>query len=252
MAGRGCVYGDQIQGGRPYQEDSFRIERHGEIEIVLALADGMGGHAGGGIASRLAVDAFVETVLQAENDVTADRLAAGLAAANAAVAAGVDGTPALAGMGCTLVGAVIAAGRLCWISVGDSPLWLLRDGTATRLNEDHSMLPLLLDMAARGKISEDEALTGYRRHQLRSAVSGGVMRLIDAPADPLVLASGDQLLLASDGLDVLPSSEWVAVAEAMRDRAGEAVVSALLESARAKSGAGQDNTTVIYYRHLDG
>jgi protein phosphatase len=120
----------QSPGKRGYQEDDYGVlDADGKGEHLLFLvADGMGGHAGGDTASAVVTESFTEAYRAASGS-TRERLQLALAAANAALAAAIADNSALKGMGSTLVAAVVSAAGLEWLSVGDSPLWLYRDGT---------------------------------------------------------------------------------------------------------------------------
>ena len=241
----------QRKGARAYQEDDLRVVHGGEDhDVLMTLADGMGGHQGGAVASRLAVVTFAETFGEAEGSVAA-RLRASLDAANAAVGrrAGEDGD--CWGMGCTLVACVVTRDEHAhWISVGDSPFWLLRvpeegdEAILRRLNDDHSMKPVLEDLASLGRIAPGEVAKGS--HQLRSAVMGEPLAMVDE-GRRLRLEKGDRLLLASDGLETLPEAE---IAKVCREEGTAAeAVSTLLAQVEEAARPGQDNVTVILYEH---
>ena len=119
MAGRWRGEAGQHQGARPYQEDSWALKRLGDGSLLAVVADGMGGHAGGAVASKLAVEAFVHALEQGGG------LADGLQDANGAVRKGAVDKPDLSGMGATLVAAQVRGDEVRWISVGDSPLFLV-------------------------------------------------------------------------------------------------------------------------------
>src|SRR5437868_304933 len=173
MAGGWRGEGGQHQGARPYQEDSWALGTLGDGSLLAVVADGMGGHAGGAIASKLAVDAFVHALEQGGG------LADGLQDANAAVGKGAVDKPDLAGMGATLVAAEVRGDEVRWISVGDSPLFLVSAGKLERLNADHSMAPQIDEMLKRGLLTEEEAASHPARHTLREAVMGEPLTLID-------------------------------------------------------------------------
>src|ERR1700755_651910 len=101
MAARWRGEGGQHQGARPYQEDSWALRTLSDGSVLAVLADGMGGHAGGAVAGKLAVEALVLAVEQGRS------LGDGLLDANAAVKAGAKGRSELKGMGTTLVGALV-------------------------------------------------------------------------------------------------------------------------------------------------
>lgn len=172
------VAGEQIRGGRDYQEDNFALtllagERSAGDRLLLVLADGMGGHAGGGaVASDTVVQAFWTGFRQAAAEV-ATNLRAGVEAANAAVRAKQQSDAALAEMGSTLVAALVPGQRLYWASVGDSGLWLFRAGQLRRLNEDHSMRPLLFDLVELGRMTrQDDPRRGPGRPSGASSTVG--------------------------------------------------------------------------------
>ena len=251
--------GGQIAGARPYQEDDFRVTAFPDrdpdgCDMLMVLADGMGGHQGGAEASRLAVSTAVESFRQATGGVAA-RLRASLDAANAAVGR-YAADPRYAGMGCTFVACVVTEDEMAhWISVGDSPLWCVRVGTEgdasrmDRLNADHSMRPVLENLVQLGRMTPEEAATGGAT-QLRSAVTGEALKLVDSGSPPVRLSAGDRIVLASDGLETLPGEEVLRLGG--RNRAAAATVSDLLEAVETIGKPSQDNATVIVYRHLAG
>ena len=245
------VAGDQIQGGRDYQEDSFSIilladNDAGGDRLLLILADGMGGHAGGAVASDTVVQTFWEGFNKAAAGV-ADNLRAGIDAANEAIEAKQQSDVALSEMGSTLVAALVLEHHLYWASVGDSILWLFRDGCLHRLNEDHSMRPLLLELVELGRMTEEEALNDPRIHQLRSALVGEDLPLLQIADNGYQLKAGDVVLLASDGLETLSGETLAAEIETHEDDAKE-MVRALLDRVSAAAAPNQDNTTALAYR----
>lgn len=245
----GRFVAQQIPGGREYQEDDYGlIEREDpDMDEVLLLADGMGGHVSGDTASRMVVKTFVETYHDTEGPTT-DRLRACLTAANDALAEATDEKPELTGMGSTVVAAVISQHGLDWISVGDSPLWLFRDGTLHRLNADHSMAPVLANLVAVGRMTEEEAATDSKRNALRSAVMGDEIHLIDVSSQPVAIRKSDRLLLASDGLMTLEDEDIARILKGKHDAPLEAIAEALIHAVEAVERPNQDNTTVLLYR----
>jgi len=221
--------GAQHQGARPYQEDSWTLRGLPDGALLAVLADGMGGHAGGSVASRLAVGAFIMAVEQGGS------LAEALQAANLAIAEGAARNTALRGMGSTLVAVMVKGDAVMWISVGDSPLYLVQDGRLERLNADHSMAPQIDELVARGVISAVEAAHHPGRHTLREAVMGNPLTLIDEGSRRL--GAGARLLLCSDGVQSLDEAGIAA-------GAGGAVRE-LIEAVLALRAPHQDNVTVI-------
>jgi serine/threonine protein phosphatase PrpC len=221
--------GAQHQGARPYQEDSWALRGLADDALLAVLADGMGGHTGGSIASRLAVGAFIMAVEQGGS------LAEALQAANLAIAEGVSRKPELRGMGSTLVAVMVKGDAVMWISVGDSPLYLVQDGGLERLNADHSMVPQIDELVTRGVLSAAEAAHHPGRHTLREAVMGERLTLIDQGSRSL--QPGGRLLVCSDGIQSLDDAR---IAEKAARPAQE-----LIEAVLAVAAPAQDNVTVI-------
>ncbi len=248
------------QGARNYQEDSALIWPGGdamlpasltadgrEPEMVAVLADGMGGHAGGALASRMACEEFIKSVALLDGDVH-DRLAAGLHAANDAIADKVSNNPLLNGMGSTLVGVIFKTEGVVWVSVGDSPLFLYRGGEIAVLNEDHSLAPELDRMVEQGRMTSEAARRDPRRHMLRSAVTGDDLDLVDFSGKPLRVEPGDYVILASDGVNSLEPTEIERIVAAYADDGADAVAKALIRAVEALRDPHQDNTTVVAVR----
>jgi protein phosphatase len=243
------------QGARAYQEDTALV-RLGEATtpadpdaptVLAVLADGMGGHAGGAVASGLACEVFL-SAFAGEQGPLRQRLLAALGAANQAIADKVADAPMLSGMGCTLVGVAFGREGVEWVSVGDSPLLLFRRGEIAALNEDHSLAPELDRQAAAGKISFEEARRDPRRHMLRSAVAGEDIELVDVSRRPLPLAAGDYVILASDGINTLAAGEMERTIAAYAEEGAQAVADALIRAVEAARDPHQDNATVVAVR----
>lgn len=229
MTGRWRGEGAQHQGARPYQEDSWALKRLADDSLLAVLADGMGGHVGGAVASKLAVDAATAIVAGGNS------LADALNAANRAIGEKIASDPKLESMGATLVVAIVSADELHWISVGDSPLYLVMDGAVERLNADHSMAPQIDALVARGVITAAQAAHHPGRHTLREAVMGNPLSLIDQGSRRLGV--GAVLLLCSDGVESLDHSRIATVAS----KPAQVLVEAVL----AVGAPHQDNVTVI-------
>ena len=235
--------GGQFLGKREVQEDELgfvdgpTLDPGGQHPVVI-VADGMGGHASGELASRLAVRAFIEAY--GTEGRPADRLRAALDRANQAIDDAIRDNLSLDGMGTTLVAAAITADGLEWVSVGDSPLYLCRGGRLKRLNEDHSMAPVI---AAMREIDPATA-RGMNPNELRSALVGFALTKVDASPMPELLRPGDLILLASDGLNTLDDGEIASIVSASRRDGPEAVKDALLAAVAAQDAPAQDNVTV--------
>jgi protein phosphatase len=151
-------------------------------------------------------------------------------------------------MGCTLVGVAFGAEGVEWVSVGDSPLFLVRNGEIVLLNEDHSMAPEIDKLAAAGRISWEAARSDPRRHFLRSALTGGEIDLVDRSHRPLTLQPGDVVIVASDGIHTLSHPQ---IARLAATGGPDGVADALLAAVEAAGEPYQDNTTVVVVRVAD-
>jgi serine/threonine protein phosphatase PrpC len=235
----------QIIGARDYQEDYAVFQTSpSRDEILAVLSDGMGGHTSGEVASHAAVDAFVKTYTKSEESSIAPKLKSALQNSNNELASLVAKDATLDGMGCTLVAAVFNSSGLQWVSVGDSPLFLYRNKRITRLNEDHSMAPVIADSLRQGKITKEEAENHPHRNALRSALMGSPLELVDAPTSPFPLLAGDIIILASDGLLTLSDDEIANLIFANQASTADMLASALLSAVEKKNRPRQDNTTV--------
>ena len=239
----------QWQGARSYQEDAFgtlEVDLAGTGEpsaLLMVLADGMGGAAGGAVASRIAVEMFSREFAKSSGTI-GDRFRRCLEAATARLRERETEDPRLSGMGTTVVAALYDGRGVDWLSVGDSPMWLFTAGTLARLNADHSMAPLLAQLVRKGELTPDEARSDRRRNMLRSAVAGRPAELVDCGYRPCRLRPGDCLLIASDGLETLSEEEIARELGAAKGN-GEAAADALVSALRAAADPGQDNATFM-------
>jgi len=120
----------------------------------------------------------------------------------------------------------------------------VRGGKVHRLNEDHSMAPLLDDAVKKGKLTSEEAAGHRDRNALRSAVSGAPIDLVDVTDEPEPLRRGDVLILASDGLLTLTEKEIAVLVSAQKSAGARAIVNKLLGAVSDKNKRRQDNTTI--------
>nr|WP_222132422.1 PP2C family serine/threonine-protein phosphatase [Pseudonocardia sp. C8] len=161
---------------------------------LLALADGMGGHAAGEVASSLVISALAPL----DDDVPGDDLLAELRAAthdgNDAISRHVAEAPDLEGMGTTLTAILFAGSRLGMVHVGDSRCYLLRDGEFTQITKDDTFVQSLID---EGRITEEEAHTHPQRSLLLRAITG---QDVEPSLSIREARAGDRFLLCSDGL----------------------------------------------------
>jgi PPM family protein phosphatase len=211
---------------------------------VAVLCDGMGGHRGGALASRLACENFLPAILEA-TPVVRSRLMEALNTANGAIAQKVEKDPANKGMGSTLVGVYITRDGLDWISVGDSLLYLIRDTELRTLNADHSLAPEIDKLAESGKISWQAARADPRRHYLRSALTGDDIDMIDLSEQTMQLLDGDVLILASDGIHTLETDAIARIVIEAGRGAASTIAERLIDAVDDAGAPHQDNTTVV-------
>lgn len=249
----------QIQGKRSAQEDAVEVAFPGAPaetapgaaeRIVVAMADGMGGHVGGRIASSIVSKRFVETA--GAGGPWSEKAVAALAQANQALRTATEKRPELDGMGSTLVGVSVDCEGLAWVSVGDTGLFRLSGDSYERLNEDHSFGAYLDEQAANGLITPEAAAQDRRRNQLFHALLGDPIEHFECRGARLTLAPGDMVLVATDGLKTLDDAAVGTFLKAHRDLAAVDLVRALLDAVEAADRPRQDNTTLFLLRARDG
>lgn len=234
------------------QEATYQGRSRGH---VLLVADGMGGHAAGEVASALsveAVEAFVVELLRRfsnlqasdEHGVISD-LRQAVCQADARIVEEVALHPELAGMGTTLTMAFASGSRLFVIHAGDSRCYLLRGGAINQLTEDHTMVA---EMVGRGEISPEQARHHPHRHVVTNVLGGGHAG-VRVDVQRVSLEPGDVLLLCSDGLtDMLDDARISAVLAAEPEP--EAACASLV--AQANEAGGHDNITAVVARFEAG
>ncbi len=239
------------QGRRDTQEDAiaariFDAARAGYVVV----ADGMGGHAAGEVASDLVIkawrgvlDAVLESPEPSESAIQ-DALPMAAMQANAAVASYCEEQQPGFNMGATLLGVLLRRNQLYWISIGDSPLYLFRDGSLTQINEDHSMAPVIDARVAQGALSEAEGRDHPDRNQLTSVIMGAAIPKVDCPEGGMELTSEDILILGSDGLQYLDDSEIQAILRTNAAGLSRDIADTLLQALTAKADPDQDNISI--------
>jgi protein phosphatase len=224
---------------RSANEDCYALSP--ELGLFL-VADGMGGHTAGQVASELAADGTVKAlarVCQSEAPLT-EKLRYCVAAANHEIFATAQAKPEFAGMGTTLVAVLAGTGRIALAHVGDSRAYLIRAGRIRQLTDDHS---LVAELVRRREISASAARGHPHRHVLTRAL--GVRRSVQPDLAELTPATGDLVVLCSDGLTTHVRDEEIA-AVATEDGDLEASCARLVELANARGG--EDNITVAIVR----
>ena len=240
----------QVQGERQSQQDRAACMSWPNGYHLMVLGDGMGGHAAGEVASGTVIESFRKAFVSGSELDPRERLFQALQAANYAIFDRSVAEPALQGMGTTLLAVVVAADALHWVSVGDSPLWLLRGREMHRLNEDHSIGGVLDRRAHAGEITYEEANQASGRSKLLEAVMGADIKRVDSPVAPLPLRGGDIVLLASDGVETCPCDELWKIAQTETSAAD--LVGVILQAVEAHALPAQDNATVVVLRLSEG
>jgi serine/threonine protein phosphatase PrpC len=182
-------------------ENDEEMQKRGRLAVV---ADGMGGQEGGQIASTIAVDTVRDVFLNGPADDPATALETAYQSAHKAIQEYALEHPELAGMGTTCTAAVLKDGYLTYGHVGDSRLYLLRQGVIIQLTRDQSYVQQMVES---GVISAEQAKTHPSRNILTSALGSDSAVEADFAKAPVPLLAGDVLLLCTDGLHGLVHDE---------------------------------------------
>lgn len=239
-------------GGR---SDSGRQRDHNEDSLLaipeaglFAVADGMGGHEAGEVASALALSALQEALaprvkLPAALQAPAlEALAEGVRVANRRVFEAGRHRPADARMGTTLVTALLENGQAVLASVGDSRIYRVRDGKLDQLSRDHSLVG---ELVARGEMTPEEARHSPHKHVITRAL--GMQPAVEVDAWSDALQSGDLFLLCSDGLTDEVTDPEILEALLAGGSDLEAACQALIDLANRRGG--RDNITALLVRY---
>lgn len=230
---------------REINEDSFIIRFQGERGF-LAVADGMGGHKAGEVASSMAIEllsSHLEEGLYTSPAASRDWLSflrEGFEKCNTMIYQESLRVPEYYGMGTTITAALVVERKMYFAHVGDSRLYLYRQGKLDLLSRDHSLVQGLVE---EGLVSPEEAMTHPRRHILTRAVGTEEQVLVDTSS--LSLQDGDLCLLCTDGLSNSVSASEI---EEILARPVSLAVQGqtLLDLANARGG--EDNVTLILAR----
>jgi protein phosphatase len=203
---------------------------------LLALADGMGGHAAGEVASQLVIEALQPLDDDEPGGDLLGKLESAIASGNAAIADQVERSPELDGMGTTLTAILFAGNRLALCHIGDSRGYLLRDGELNQITRDDTFVQTLVE---EGRITAEQAHTHPQRSLIMRALTG-------AEVEPTLTIrearAGDRYLLCSDGLSDVVSEETIADTLSSVADHGDCA-DRLIEL--ALRGGGPDNVTVV-------
>src|SRR5437764_10352393 len=233
---------------RQHNEDTFLVEDEAKLFLV---ADGMGGHAAGEIASRIAVDSISEFIIHTKEDDgtwphaydeqyrrSTNRLMAAVRMANTRVLEAMRKDARLRGMGTTVVACLGDDTTMAFAHVGDSRAYLIRDGALSRITNDHSWV---FEQVQAGMLTEAEA----EKHPLRNVITralGGALS-VNPDASEIDSRPGDVYLLCSDGLTgMVPEEEILKLVTENADDL-ETACRQLIDTANERGGL--DNVTTI-------
>ena len=242
---------------RKHNEDAYLLDAERGLFVV---ADGMGGHAAGEVASRLTVESIQEFISGTEDDhdntwpfgynnrysVDGNRLSTAVERANEKVMRAVVNRPELKGMGTTVVAALFDEKRVTLVHVGDSRAYLLRDAELRRLTDDHSWVQ---EQVNAGILSEEEARSHPLKNVVTRALGGGAHVAVDLIEIPV--GDGDRYLLCSDGLTGMVSDDEIHDALAS-PRSLEQVVRGLIDLANERGGVDNITAITVEVRTADG
>ena len=218
-------------------------QRVGRLPSLFIVADGMGGHAAGDLASRVCVETVVDSIGTSSKRQPAAILREAIAKANAAVLKKAAQKPDYAGMGTTIVAAVIDGNTLTVANVGDSRLYLIDDDRIDQITQDHS---LVAEMVRSGRLTREQMRDHPEKNIITRAVGGE--ETVEADLFDVGMRKGDVILLCSDGLTNMVEDEQIfriIRRERTLKEAGQKLIQA------ANSAGGRDNISVVLARQSE-
>lgn len=183
---------------RTINQDSIFVSTHpvGKLQNLFIVADGMGGHKAGDVASRMAIEKFVKYACTTHMTDPANILDSGIISINKEIYHLAESNRDYSGMGTTFVAATLSGNHLYIANVGDSRLYLIgRD--IKQITRDHSLVE---DMVRMGMIAKEEARTHYKKNVITKAIGAVDDRAATPDIFEIEIEEGDKLLLCSDGL----------------------------------------------------
>lgn len=212
-------------------------EELAETGAIFVVADGMGGHRGGEIASRIAVRTILAFYAADGEQERSHALAFAFREANKTIIQESVADSALFGMGTTCTALALHDGHAYFAHVGDSRAYLLRDGTVTQITHDHSIVG---EMVRSGILTDEDARHHPRRNVITRSLGAQEDTAADIPAVPMEIRAGDVFMLCSDGLTTYLSDADIAAV--LSAHPPEAACKKMVEM--ANDAGGRDNITV--------
>ena len=231
-------------GKRVHNEDSFLLSEKSKFPMLFAVADGMGGHAAGAVASSLAVEQLFTLDEKVEPERELEMLRNAIEHANLGIYRAAEKDRTLRGMGTTLVAALLMGNGYIAANVGDSRMYQYHDKTLGTVTTDHSLVEQLV---LAGAITKEEARVHPQRNIITRAM--GVSPVVDVDLFERVWSAGDILVLCSDGLHgAVEEDDMISVLSSARTL--ESMCELLIQL--ALDNGGTDNITVILIRFEEG
>lgn len=237
------VHRTDVGKKRSINEDYLDVVDKSEGLYLAVLADGMGGHNAGDVASELAVrfltDRFLKSALQlgSEEEIVSSWMQEAYEGANERISSIAESDPSCKGMGTTLIAAVFQENKVTFAHIGDSRVYLYSKGEIKPLTKDHSYVNVLLDS---GEIDEEQARNHPKKNMLMKAI--GTEISIDPDILTVRLRQGEIILMCSDGLSNMVNAEQMTyVLE--KDVSLTAKVNTFIELANEQGG--EDNISII-------
>ena len=250
------------QGRREYQQDavyvtpSKKFAANRKTRVMAVVCDGMGGMADGGKASRTAIQMMINGFQNVQNQpqmnipgffrsaiVTIDKTIASFPKENGR------------GSGTTMVAAIAEENKLCWASVGDSRIYIIRENNnqteMRQITRDHNYWLRLQEMVAQGKMTQEEAMGKRQKEALISFLGIGNVSLMDISTEPIPMQYGDIVMLCSDGITkTLPDHQIKSIILDDKNPIEQKAVQ-LVEAAIHGNTHSQDNTSVAILQYRE-
>ena len=231
-------------GKRVHNEDNYLLSEKSELPMLFAVADGMGGHAAGSVASQLLVEQLAGFDSDVEAGKELEMLRHAIESANLGIFRAAERDRSLRGMGTTLVAALILGNEYIAANVGDSRMYQFHNKTLFTVTTDHSLVEQLV---LAGAITKDEARVHPQRNIITRAM--GVSSTVDVDLFERIWTPGDILMICSDGLHGSVEEEDI-ITVLSSGRSLESMCDVLIQL--ALDNGGTDNITLILIRFEEG